>query len=253
MIKLFNLNFFLILLSITALHGSILLIPVKKELKKNEKDLEKIEITLSHIKENKEILNENNENIVETKKNTEIVNKKITELPKKKIIKKLKTTPISKDSNKTHPQTPAQEGAFINSEIKNENEEALKKSEKSEHFQLQNKSEIDEKISKNNSIDILNIKNSYISAIHFEIQKNRFYPKKAQRLRKEGIVWLSFTILKSGKVENITLKKSSGEEILDKSAIELINKIGKFSAIPEILNVDNWDFSIPINYNLKNM
>lgn len=50
------------------------------------------------------------------------------------------------------------------------------------------------------------------------------YPKKAFKRKEEGTVWLQVMVNCKGKVEKVTVKTSSGSEILDKAAMKAYYK-----------------------------
>lgn len=56
------------------------------------------------------------------------------------------------------------------------------------------------------------------------IDKNIEYPKKALMLKKEGIVIIKFLVNSTGNVIKVFVVKSSGAEVLDRSAISTIYK-----------------------------
>lgn len=58
--------------------------------------------------------------------------------------------------------------------------------------------------------------------------KKAFYPKIAVRMEWEGKVEVSFIILSDGGVKGIKVVKSSGREILDKSAMEAVKLASPF-------------------------
>lgn len=85
---------------------------------------------------------------------------------------------------------------------------------------------------------------------HFEyirkiIQEHIVYPPKAQRNGWEGRVVVMFSVLQSGKVKDIRIRKSSGYDILDENVIETIRKVEPFPKPP--ISVE---LIIPIAYNL---
>ncbi len=84
-------------------------------------------------------------------------------------------------------------------------------------------------------------------AIKQAIDKNLHYPRKARMMRVEGIVTLEFTLLASGGVQNVRIINSSGNPILDKSALRTI--FDSQESFPLVQN--NMIIQIPIQYHLK--
>jgi len=77
------------------------------------------------------------------------------------------------------------------------------------------------------------------------IEKHLTYPYLARRNGYEGTVVVSF-VLQDGSLKNISIVKSSGYSILDKSTVDAIKKIGPLVNIHK-----NVKFVIPINFRLN--
>lgn len=93
--------------------------------------------------------------------------------------------------------------------------------------------------------------NKYILYINNTIQKNKFYPRIAKNMGIEGKCILKFKILKSGEIKNFTLDKKSDFSVLNKAALNILQKIGKFKAFPSYLQKDEIVLKIPIKYILQ--
>lgn len=96
-----------------------------------------------------------------------------------------------------------------------------------------------------------NIEAEYLSKIRHKIEKNKNYPKIAKRLNYTGKVHVTFTINKDGKIKNCKLHKSTEFESLNQAALEIFETIISFEPIPEKLNKENWEITIPIVYQLE--
>ena len=84
------------------------------------------------------------------------------------------------------------------------------------------------------------------SKIQKAIQKHHKYPKRAQKMRHQGIVEVSFLYKKDGTVRDVKVIKSSGYETLDEAAVELINR-----AAPDFPTLDrDYVIKIPVSYKL---
>ncbi|AQW86347.1 energy transducer TonB [Campylobacter pinnipediorum] len=86
------------------------------------------------------------------------------------------------------------------------------------------------------------------SKIQREIYKKHKdnYPKNAQKMRKQGIVEVSFLLKKSGAVENIKVVSSSGIDILDNAAMKTIKLASKYFPILD----EDYLIKIPMKYKL---
>lgn len=78
------------------------------------------------------------------------------------------------------------------------------------------------------------------------IEKNLSYPPRARKMGWTGRVVVCFQVLKSGRVDKIRVKNSSGYEILDKNVIDTIREVEPFPRPPEWVEI-----SMPIIYRLN--
>ena len=83
-------------------------------------------------------------------------------------------------------------------------------------------------------------KNAFLSQIRTRINKNKTYPRIAQRRGMQGTVKVRFTILANGQVNNISVR---GPKVFQRSAKNAIKK-----AFP--ISTKNAPFSLPTTVNL---
>jgi len=95
------------------------------------------------------------------------------------------------------------------------------------------------------------IKSQYIAEIKSEIEKKKYYPRRAKMLHHEGAVTVRFTILKDGSIKDVTLEHPSRYKRLNSGALKTLENVGKFSPIPKELKLDQWEIVVPIEYILK--
>jgi protein TonB len=96
------------------------------------------------------------------------------------------------------------------------------------------------------------LEGQYGNGIRQRIEQKKVYPRRAKRMRKEGIVQLGFTISRNGAISKLRIVKSSGISSLDKGALKTIHKIGRFPIFPSGLNKTFIDYIIPISYSRRN-
>lgn len=94
------------------------------------------------------------------------------------------------------------------------------------------------------------LENEYLAKIRMIIEQNKIYPKSAKRLNQMGKVNVCFVISKNGQIQNIKIVKKSSFERLDEAAIEILTKINSFEPIPEKLNKNSWEITVPIVYQI---
>lgn len=76
------------------------------------------------------------------------------------------------------------------------------------------------------------------------------YPQAAQRRRWQGTALVSFTLFKDGKITNVKVVKSSGRNMLDQAALNIleIEMHRKFKPFPEEVTRTSWGLKIPVKY-----
>ncbi|MDP2168367.1 MAG: energy transducer TonB [Thermodesulfovibrionales bacterium] len=84
------------------------------------------------------------------------------------------------------------------------------------------------------------------SYIRDTIQKKITYPAIARQMGLEGSVVVSFIVRSDGSAKDITIKESSGIEILDRSAVEAVKKASPFP-----MPLLEAQLIIPIKYKLR--
>jgi TonB family protein len=79
------------------------------------------------------------------------------------------------------------------------------------------------------------------------------YPPLAQERGQEGTVEVGFTILKTGEIVDVHVKKSSRHLLLDDAALSVFtDKMdGKFKPIPENIYRESWRHVVPMEYKLS--
>ena len=97
------------------------------------------------------------------------------------------------------------------------------------------------------SSQIQKIKMSYEQYLVSYISKYKTYPRIAERLKQQGMVYPQIRISKDGKLKDIVISKSSGFSSLDQGAINLIKSLAPFKPLPENLDGE-YTITIPIEY-----
>jgi|GEM_PF-2960568 len=89
----------------------------------------------------------------------------------------------------------------------------------------------------------------YAQKLQSFIEKNRFYPQKAWRLKQQGTVVISLTILNNGDFSDLKLIEKSKHASLDKAAISFLEDLKKFKPLPNP-NKKKQEYIIPIFYKI---
>lgn len=90
--------------------------------------------------------------------------------------------------------------------------------------------------------------NEFLERLRKEIESHKYYPSFARVNGIEGTVYLNLRIGNNGRLEDITIGKSSGSRILDQSALHALKNIEEFSYFPE--EMKELDITVPISYKL---
>jgi len=92
---------------------------------------------------------------------------------------------------------------------------------------------------------------TYFGKIRQIIDANKKYPLLSRQRQQEGTPTVTFTILKNGIVDDLSIK-SSGYRSLDREARRMILISSPFPKIPDSVNESSISLTIPINFRLKN-
>ena len=130
------------------------------------------------------------------------------------------------------------EKSFASEEIRNKTED----SEKEQQVLIDNRAVGDKSE---------NVYDTYYGRVRQIIDGNKSYPLLARQRKQEGSPKVSFTILKNGIVEKLSVD-SSGYRILDREARRIIMISSPFPEIPDSMNKNSIDLTIPINFKLNN-
>ncbi len=98
-------------------------------------------------------------------------------------------------------------------------------------------------------VDTSSILDRYTSSVRALIAQNLHYPSRAKRYRIEGVVVVSFTILKDGTITTIIVDKKS-KNLLKKGALKTLRSIS-FEPIPSELKQDKLEISLPIKFSIS--
>lgn len=74
---------------------------------------------------------------------------------------------------------------------------------------------------------------SYFAGIKEKIEWAWVYPQKAQMSGQQGVLTMTFTILRNGSLKNVKLVRSSGYRLLDNAAMQAVRDAAAFAPMPE--------------------
>jgi protein TonB len=101
-----------------------------------------------------------------------------------------------------------------------------------------------------NQADLDSARNQYGSALSREIAKHINYPGIAKMRGWQGIVEIDFQLDGYGKILSQKIHTSSGFEVLDKQALEMVKK-SNFPTPPEVLKGNAFNVTVPVSFRLE--
>lgn len=82
------------------------------------------------------------------------------------------------------------------------------------------------------------------------IARHKIYPARAQRRKMTGEVMLYVKINQSGQILNYQIREQSGHQILNDSAVKMLQKAEPLPEIPAEFRLRTYDFVVPIVFKL---
>ena len=90
----------------------------------------------------------------------------------------------------------------------------------------------------------------YLQSLQDAIAQRIVYPEKARRYGWEGTVKLALHIFNDGTLASASVRESSGYDLFDEDALNLIKNLAPYSAFPSDTNLQELTVTVPIVYNL---
>jgi len=91
----------------------------------------------------------------------------------------------------------------------------------------------------------------YAGQLKGRLEESMHYPRAARLAGQEGKVVVRFVIDRNGRVLSIVLEKASGHAILDREAVEMIERGEPFPTMPTEMGEDVLELRVPIAYKIK--
>jgi protein TonB len=88
-------------------------------------------------------------------------------------------------------------------------------------------------------------------AVTERVRQFFYYPAAALAVRRTGLTMVHFEVGRNGQIETLRISKSSGDEELDKAAIDIMQKAQPLPAIPDRMHTDRVDGEMPINFGVR--
>lgn len=91
----------------------------------------------------------------------------------------------------------------------------------------------------------------YLSLVSAHLNRRKHYPSDAKKARQQGIVTVRFTVDRDGNVSSVSIKRSSGHELLDRATLDLLARVAPLPRMPKSITRDSIIVSLPIDYSLR--
>jgi protein TonB len=92
---------------------------------------------------------------------------------------------------------------------------------------------------------------AYANLLGREFAKHKQYPRLAQMRGWQGTVTVQLQIDASGTVTSSNISQSSGFEVLDKQALEMVKKASPLPQPPEALRDHEFTIHVPVVFRLE--
>jgi protein TonB len=92
---------------------------------------------------------------------------------------------------------------------------------------------------------------SWETSLIKHLQQFKRYPSEAQSRGDEGVVLLSFSVDRNGRVLSRQVTRSSGFPALDAEVISMIDRAQPLPAFPESMTDTRLDLTVPIRFSLR--
>jgi len=208
--------------------------PIKKIVNPIEKPIEEL------IKIEKPII---------TKK--QVFKKPIKKKAKRKLVKKTIKKPVKKVTKKKITKKKIVKKKPIKKVVKKTVEKKVEKIVEKAPSPIQKKEKAAKKTLAKSLAQFKKFKTNYKNTLRAAIDRNKKYPIASKRLGEQGLVIVSFRVLKSGIFKNIKLITSSGKKRLDKAALKALIKTAKFKPFTKDINKEYMDLTVPIKFKIN--
>ena len=92
---------------------------------------------------------------------------------------------------------------------------------------------------------------AYLAELQRAIARYQHFPDEARRVRRSGVVAISFVVQADGRIQQVGIARSSGDPILDQAAMNALGQLGRFKPIPAEIGRSRWPIRVPIRFDLR--
>ncbi|WFB48069.1 energy transducer TonB [Vibrio coralliilyticus] len=92
------------------------------------------------------------------------------------------------------------------------------------------------------------VKVSWKQQLVLHLEQHKQYPRRAKRMRKQGVPLITFTMDRAGQVLGVKLVRSSGTESLDKEAVDLVYRATPLPLPPDEVSGATLTWTVPVRF-----
>jgi protein TonB len=92
---------------------------------------------------------------------------------------------------------------------------------------------------------------SYLGKLSRHLSRFYEYPRRARRLGQEGVPVIIFRFRRDGSLVKHYLQNSSGHELLDKAALDMLKQAEPLPPVPETMAGQTFSYALPIRFSLR--
>lgn len=96
--------------------------------------------------------------------------------------------------------------------------------------------------------DVSGARRDYLATLSAWLERHKRYPRRAQRRRQEGTVYLHFVVDREGRVVSCRIERTSGHAVLDRAVEEMVRRAEPFPAIPNELREPRLELIVPVSF-----
>lgn len=102
-----------------------------------------------------------------------------------------------------------------------------------------------------NQADLEDARSKYGNSLWSAISKHKKYPKIAAMRNWQGEAIVELELDGNGKLKSKKIIQSSGHDVLDRQALEMVEKALPFPAPPDVLRGTNFTITVPVPFKLE--
>ena len=92
---------------------------------------------------------------------------------------------------------------------------------------------------------------NYLSRLSRHLSRYYDYPRRARRLGQEGAPVIIFEFSRDGTLLSHSLRSSSGHDLLDEAAMDMLEQAAPLPEVPESMQGRSFSYALPVRFRLR--